>query len=293
MKWIGFISPLIRWQTTVGTKCLCQRSFSSMHYFKHLGPPSENATFPNNFNNLYGTKFVDVPLASMTVRHYAKGKDKKKEKEETSKTLMHPILLNYLTGKHKTSVDERMLAEVIPLDDIKNQMQKAVDQLKAEYIQSLSLRSSTGAIDNLHVSFEGKEYSLQELGQVVRKDTKTVIINMVAFPQAITAVLKALQKSGMNLNPQQDGTTLYIPVPRVTTEHRAQLAKNAKTLFIQCRDAVKNVQLKHEKKLKNSSLAQDTVFSVQQQLGALAESYITQADSLHQIKVKELSGKDS
>ncbi|KAK7866516.1 hypothetical protein R5R35_002475 [Gryllus longicercus] len=273
MKWIGFISPLIRWQTTVGAKCLCQRSFSSMHYFKHLGPPSENATFPNN---LYGTKFVDVPLASMTVRHYAKGKDKKKDK-----------------GKHKTSVDERMLAEVIPLDDIKNQMQKAVDQLKAEYIQSLSLRSSTGAIENLHVSFEGKEYSLQELGQVVRKDTKTVIINMVAFPQAITAVLKALQKSGMNLNPQQDGTTLYIPVPRVTTEHRAQLAKNAKTLFIQCRDAVKNVQLKHEKKLKNSSLAQDTVFSVQQQLGALAESYITQADSLHQIKVKELSGKDS
>lgn len=54
-----------------------------------------------------------------------------------------------------------------------------------------------------------------ELGQVIRKNPKTVIVNMIGFPQAIPSVLKAIADSGMNLNPQQDGTTLFIPVPKL------------------------------------------------------------------------------
>jgi ribosome recycling factor len=72
----------------------------------------------------------------------------------------------------------------------------------------------TGSIETLPVSLEGKEYELQELAQIVRKNPKTIIINMSAFPQAMPAALQSIQKSGMNLNPQQDGTTLFIPIPK-------------------------------------------------------------------------------
>lgn len=64
------------------------------------------------------------------------------------------------------------------------------------------------------MSFEGKEYQLQELAQIVRKNPKTIIINMAAFPQVIPAALQSIEKSGMNLNPQQDGTALFIPIPK-------------------------------------------------------------------------------
>ena len=64
------------------------------------------------------------------------------------------------------------------------------------------------------MSLEGKEYELQELAQIVRKNPKTIVINMSIFPQAIPAALQAIQKSGLNLNPQQDGTTLFIPIPK-------------------------------------------------------------------------------
>lgn len=66
----------------------------------------------------------------------------------------------------------------------------------------------------IRVNLDGKDHTLQELAQIVRKNPKTIILNMSVFPQAIPVVLKALQKSGMNLNPQQDGTTIYIPVPK-------------------------------------------------------------------------------
>lgn len=64
------------------------------------------------------------------------------------------------------------------------------------------------------VNVDGEEHTLQELAQISRKDPKTVVINMSVFPQAIPAAVKALSDSGMNLNPQQEGTTLYIPIPK-------------------------------------------------------------------------------
>lgn len=53
-------------------------------------------------------------------------------------------------GKNKkktvTSVNENELAEIVAVDTMKVQMQKALDMLKDEYIRNLSLRSTTGKI---------------------------------------------------------------------------------------------------------------------------------------------------
>lgn len=71
-----------------------------------------------------------------------------------------------------------------------------------------------GALESLPVTFEGDEYVLQDLAQIVRKNPKTIILNMISFPQAIPAVLESLKASGMNLNPQQDKTSIFIPIPK-------------------------------------------------------------------------------
>lgn len=71
-----------------------------------------------------------------------------------------------------------------------------------------------GSIESITVNIDGTDHTLQEIAQIVRKNPKTIVINMSVFPQMIPEVLKAIAKSGMNLNPQQEGTTLYIPVPK-------------------------------------------------------------------------------
>jgi ribosome recycling factor len=69
-------------------------------------------------------------------------------------------------------------------------------------------------LDSLPVKFEGDEYVIQDLAQILRKNPKTIILNMSSFPQAIPAVLESLNSSGMNLNPQQDKTSIFIPIPK-------------------------------------------------------------------------------
>ncbi|GLV42843.1 mitochondrial ribosome recycling factor 1 [Carabus blaptoides fortunei] len=217
---------------------------------------------------------IEIITAGHDSRFYAKGKDKKKEK-----------------GKKKVEINESQLAEIINLDSLRTQMKKSVDTLKEEYVKNLSLRSTTGAIESININFDGKDHTLQELAQIVRKNPGTVIINMSTFPQAIPAVLKAFAKSGMNLNPNQDGTTIYVPVPKVTKEHRENLSKNAKALFIKCKDHIRDTQMKFTKNVKKQdNLASDLMHTVQDQIGSIGDQYIAEAEKILISKQSELIG---
>lgn len=213
-------------------------------------------------------------------RHYAKSKDKAKIKARDKGVKFAKI--------HFT---DEQLKEIIDLDGLTGQMGRAVDTMRHEFVQNLSLRSTTGSIETLRVTVDGKEHELQELAQVVRKNPKTIVINMASFPQTIPAALTALQRSGMNLNPQQDGTTIFVPVPKITKEHRENLARNAKTLFVRCRDAIKDAQNQVVRKLKrNADISEDENHSVQAHVQTIADGFIVVAERQLEIKQKELIG---
>lgn len=211
-----------------------------------------------------------------SVRNYAKSKDKGKEKK----------------GKPtKVSINMAEMSELIPVDKLRDRCKSAIENMKEDFSKNLSLRSTTGSIESLPVKFEGKNYELQELAQIVRKNPKTLVINFSSFPQAIPDVLKAINVSGLNLNPQQDGTTLYVPVPKVTKEHREALARNAKALYIKCRDSIKDVNTDYTKKIKKQTgVSEDVVFSVLKQINAMCEEYHFQARHLYDTKYNELVG---
>ncbi|KAL1518292.1 hypothetical protein ABEB36_001934 [Hypothenemus hampei] len=209
------------------------------------------------------------------VRAYAKSKDKKKEK-----------------GKAKVVVNESEIAELINVDSLKDQMKKVLTQMEDDYVKHLSLRSTTGSIESIQVNVDGTDHTLQELAQIVRKNPKTIVIHFNNFPQVIPDALKALAKSGLNLNPQQEGTTLYIPIPKVTKEHREQLSKNAKQLLVKCKDNVRAVQIKFTKQIKRKDkISEDLAYSVEQQIIGIADGFIGQAEDIFNRKQAELLGE--
>uniref|UniRef100_A0A336MRP8 Ribosome-recycling factor, mitochondrial n=1 Tax=Culicoides sonorensis TaxID=179676 RepID=A0A336MRP8_CULSO len=258
---------------------LFRRKFLQQSYFicRILTASRPYSHFTQNYILASNLKPV-LPTTSFSVRYYAKGKDKKKDSKKPT----------------KVEVNADFLKTYVNYDQILSSMQKNLDTMKDEYIKNLSLRSTTGAIETLIVNTGGEEHELQELAQIVRKNPKTIVVNMINFPQTIPDVLQAIRKSGMNLNPQQDGTTLFIPVPKVTKEHREGLAKNAKSLFIKCRDSIKDVQNNAIKKLKKKDkVPEDDLHSCIAQLGSLADKFIAQAEHLLETKQTELlGGKD-
>ncbi|XP_032689851.1 ribosome-recycling factor, mitochondrial [Odontomachus brunneus] len=200
-----------------------------------------------------------------------RGKDKKKQKTKR--------------------IDFNEMEQVIDVNKLTSQFDRAIEGLKDNFVKYLSVRSSIGALEELKVKFEGKDYTLQELAQISRKP-KLVVLDISTFPQAIPNVLKSLSKNQMNLNPQQDGTTIYVPIPKVTREYRETLSKNAKSFYTNCCDNIRDIRNKQIKVLKQQEgLAKDLVFRMEDYVDILSQQYKSKAEQLLESKEKELLGE--
>lgn len=180
----------------------------SVKYFARYNVNNKYSTYKNN-RSIFCKLNDSTTGASMYVNNVNKRLffvsrvlDKGKEKGDKKKKVEKAQRIDLLEAR-----------QVIDVDKYTSQLDYALEELKSSFIKHLTLRSSVGAIEQVTVHFEGEDYMLQDLTQIVHKP-KVVVVNVTSFPQAIPQILDALSKSGLNLNPQQDGTTLFIPIPK-------------------------------------------------------------------------------
>lgn len=197
--------------------------------------------------------------------------------------------------KHKTKVELKPteLSEAIDYEKMKNQFDSCITDMKAEIAEHLTLRNVAGSLEQLKVKNNSKEYELQEIADIVRKNPKNVVLNMDAFPHLIPSVSKAILQSGMNLNPQQDGTALIIPIPKITTEYREGLAKKAKTLFSKYNRKIATIDAEFAKIAKKNpnKLSDDFIHNVTIQISQISAKYQSEIKELYDKKNLELLGK--
>lgn len=207
------------------------------------------------------------------VRNYAKSKDKKGKVKQS-----------------KVHVSDAEMSEVVNVTQLRGQYAHILENLKEEYIKSLTLRTVAGGIETLPIELEGDKYPLNEVAQVSRKSPQMLIINASAFPQATVGIIQAIKESGMNLNPQQEGTTIYVPLPKVTKEHRENLAKSAKTLCNRCKEQLRDAQNNYIRKVKNKEgqVSDDLLHNVQLKIREIADDHMQEAEKLMTAKQQEL-----
>ena len=111
------------------------------------------------------------------------------------------------------------------------------------------------------------------------------------MPEYIKQVLAAINASGMNLNPQQEGTVIYLPIPIVTREHREMLVKNAKTLCQKSKDELKDIFASfssYVSKQKKGHISEELIFNINQNLKHIIDAKVAECDEVLNRKVNEL-----
>ena len=72
------------------------------------------------------------------------------------------------------------------------------------------------------------------------------------------------------------------------------MAKSAKQYFVKCRDSIKDAQNKHVKQLKKKqNISDDVIRSSEQQVVAMSNTFVEEAKSIFDSKVRELLGNSS
>jgi ribosome recycling factor len=177
------------------------------------------------------------------------------------------------------------------LDDYKKRMDGALTALTHEFGGLRTGRASSSLLDPIHVEAYGGTSPLNQVAGVTVPEPR--MISVQVWDKAIvSAVDKAIRAANLGLNPIIDGQTLRIPVPPLTGERRAELAKVAGKYAEQARVAVRNVRrdaMEHLKKLeKEHAISQDEHKKLGEEVQKATDEHVRRIDEALKHKEEEI-----
>ncbi|TRY78942.1 hypothetical protein TCAL_05002 [Tigriopus californicus] len=201
---------------------------------------------------------------------------------------------NKAKSGHTLTMTYQSMRHILDIDQYWTDLDHVVGQLQKYYLQNFSLRSAT-AVDELLVDLEGDQFPLKEVASISKKDPKRIVIDCQAFPQAAVTIIKVLQTSGLNLNPQQEGLRIYVPMPKITREHREQLADGAKKkqkdfvedlrqVYRQYTITLGELELKHKVTNDEHKVIGDVLLQI-------LHHFMGESEKVMHVKVREILGK--
>ena len=183
------------------------------------------------------------------------------------------------------------------LDDVlleaEDQMEKAVDFLKQEFRAVRTGRASIGLVDTLKVDVEsyGTTMTLKELANLAVAEGNVIVIKPFD-PSTLKDIQRAIEKSEIGINPQNDGKMIRLPVPALSTERRNKLVARVKELAEAQKVSIRNARRDGKKTLdvekKAKTLTEDDVESGETQIQKMTEDYCKKVDALVEEKSKEI-----
>ncbi len=172
-------------------------------------------------------------------------------------------------------------------------MKKAVEFLRQELRGIRSGRASPGLVDTLRVEVEsyGSTMTVKELGNVAVAENNVIVIKPFD-PGTLKDIQKAIEKSDLGINPQNDGKMIRLPVPPLSTERRNQLVARVKQLAEQQKVAIRNARRDANKLLesekKAGTITEDQAKQGEDKTQKATDSYTKQVDALVDEKSKEI-----
>jgi ribosome recycling factor len=174
------------------------------------------------------------------------------------------------------------------IDDARQRMHASVEAVQRELTAMRTGRASLAMLDGIRVDYYGTPTPLNQVGNMSIPDA-TLITLQPWDASLLGAIEKAIRSAGLDLNPQNDGKVIRIPVPSLTEERRKLLVKNAHKQAEEGRVAIRNVRRDandHLKKMmKDKAISEDDEKHAVTEVQKLTDHSIEQVNEL--LKKKE------
>jgi ribosome recycling factor len=183
-----------------------------------------------------------------------------------------------------------MSAEEILLD-VEERMEKAVDVLKHSLAGIRTGRANPGLVDSLRVEAYGSPTPLKQLASIGAPEPTQIVIRPFD-PGTLKDIEKAIQASGLGLNPLNDGKLIRLNVPALSTEVRRKLVARIKELTEEAKVSLRNVRRDGNKladqEEKAKILSEDDRDNVKEEIQELTKKFENRANDLAKSKEQEV-----
>lgn len=173
------------------------------------------------------------------------------------------------------------------LDDAKEQMDRAIDHLKKEFVAIRAGKASPAMLSSVMVDYYGSSTPLSQVANVNTPDARTISVQPWE-KQMITEIEKGIMYANLGLNPMNNGESIIINVPPLTEERRRDLSKQAKSESENAKVSIRNIRKEANGELKKLDLSEDMLKIGEGNVQDLTNEYITQVDAAYSKKDKEI-----
>lgn len=177
------------------------------------------------------------------------------------------------------------------LNNCESRMNKCISSLEGEYLSMRTGKASTALFDKIKVDYYGNETPLNQVASISSPEARLIVIQPWD-KSVLPAIEKAIQKSELGLNPNNDGKLIRVSFPPLTQERRKELAKSAKASAEGARVAIRNVRrdaMEELKKLqKNGDISEDQQKDGENKIQKMTDKAIDQVAKVAEAKEKEI-----
>ena len=175
--------------------------------------------------------------------------------------------------------------------DTSARMERSIEAFRKELGKVRTGRASFSLLDGVKVDYYGTPTPLQQVGTLSVPESRLITVTPWDT-KMIGPIEKAIQGSGLGLNPSSDGKTVRIPIPPLTEERRRELAKVVRKMGEDARVAVRNVRREAIEKLKDrekkKEISEDVVKRGQERIQKETDAHVKKIDEILKSKEQEI-----
>ncbi len=175
--------------------------------------------------------------------------------------------------------------------EAEDKMKKVISGLKEEFATIRAGRASSALLDKVYVDYYGTPTPINQVASVSVPEPKMIMIQPWEI-KMLGAIEKAILKSDLGLNPNNDGKVIRLIFPELTAERRQELVKVARKKAEDSKVSIRNIRREYndilKKMEKNSEISEDEQKRSQDEIQKLTDKYIDELDKMLRSKEKDI-----
>jgi len=175
--------------------------------------------------------------------------------------------------------------------DAERRIQKAVEALKQDLSALRTGRASSALIDRITVDYYGTPTPVSQVASISVPDARMLVIQPWDR-KLLVDIEKAIQKSDLGINPNNDGQVIRLVIPPLSEERRRDMVKTAHKKLDEHKVAIRNIRRDAHDKIrereKKKEISEDELKRSTDRLQKLTDRFIDEMDKVGKSKEQEI-----
>jgi ribosome recycling factor len=177
------------------------------------------------------------------------------------------------------------------LAEAEEKMQKAVEATQHAFNTIRTGRANPALLDKVMVEYYGTPTSLKSLANISTPDATTIMIQPYDR-SSMSLIEKAISLSDIGLTPSNDGSSIRLNIPPLTSDRRKELVKIAAKYAEEGKVSVRNIRRDAvdsiRKQEKSADVSEDEARDLQDKIQKFTDKYSAKIDTLLTEKEKDI-----